>query len=158
MTQRELNRFWSKVELIPFHECWEWAAGRNKDGYGYFDLKGSPLRAHRVSWEINFGAVPPGMIVCHRCDNPPCVNPKHLFLGTQLDNMRDRANKKRTNTAGERNGAAKLTRQLIDEILSLKGSGVNQQYVANKYTLSQSAVSRIWSGKRWPNHTNLVEK
>lgn len=86
------ERFWAKVEKGP--DCWEWKAFRNK-GYGKFTYNGRMYLAHRLSWILTNGPIPDGLGVLHSCDNPPCVNPDHLFLGTQLDNMRDASNKGR---------------------------------------------------------------
>jgi hypothetical protein len=98
------DRFWSKVEKGP--ECWEWKAGASSHGYGGFKVAGQLLRAHRVAWELTYGPIPEGMVVCHRCDNPSCVRPDHLFIGTVADNNRDRSAKGRS-AYGERNGSTK---------------------------------------------------
>lgn len=84
-------------------ECIEWWGGKaNSGGYGFLRVSGQPRQAHRHVWEECFGPIPEGMYVCHHCDNPPCVNPEHLFLGTQSDNMRDREAKGRANRAASR--------------------------------------------------------
>ncbi len=88
-------RFWQKVQKGD--GCWEWQGSRNKLGYGITSLRGRAIRAHRVSWEIVNGPIPDGLLVCHRCDNPACVRPDHLFLGTQIDNLRDMRTKGRGN-------------------------------------------------------------
>ena len=94
MTDKE--RFWVKVDKSG--DCWEWIAFRLKSGYGRFWYKGAPHQAHRVSWMLhNLSEIPKGQCVLHRCDNPPCVNPDHLFLGTDADNVRDRDQKGRQN-------------------------------------------------------------
>lgn len=90
------QRFWEKVEMIPFHECWEWKAYRNNDNYGTFQIATKKnVKAHRFSYELNNGPVPEGLCVCHTCDNPGCVRPNHLWLGTMKDNSKDMALKGR---------------------------------------------------------------
>lgn len=83
-----MDRFWSKTQYSP--GCWEWTANALKSGYGRFKLDGKQMYAHRVAYELMVGLIPPGVKVRHKCDNPPCVNPDHLELGTHADNMRDR--------------------------------------------------------------------
>ena len=92
-TEARTARFWERVDTTG--ECWLWTGHRNEDGYGTLGWQYKQYSAHRLSYEIAYGAIPPGLCVCHRCDNPPCVRPDHLFLGTQADNMRDRYRKGR---------------------------------------------------------------
>lgn len=97
--ERMVARFWESVEKGPGDACWEWTGHANRSGYGRVTRRGRDLFAHRYSWELANGPIPDGLIVCHRCDNPPCVRPEHLFLGTHSDNMRDAQRKGRRPTA-----------------------------------------------------------
>lgn len=91
------ERFWSKVDTSAgLFGCWPWAAGRNDKGYGMFRVEGRDRRAHRIAWTLTNGPIPDGLLVLHECDNPPCVNPAHLHLGTDADNARERDERGRT--------------------------------------------------------------
>ncbi len=91
------DRLWSNVSIGEPDECWQWTASTDKDGYGKIRRGDKHDRAHRVAYELSTGPIPDGLFVCHSCDNPGCVNPGHFFLGTSLDNNRDRARKGRSN-------------------------------------------------------------
>lgn len=157
-----LARFNAKHQ--PNGDCWQWTDSVNIKGYGRFSYNGKAERAHRVSWLLHLGAIPAGMLVCHRCDNPGCVNPDHLFLGTPLNNMRDMDRKGRRVNAptrgadhyavqdphrvvrGERSGAAKLTAQ---DVLVIRASSEKQCDLAERFGVTQAAVSSIRCRRTW---------
>lgn len=93
-----INRFLSKIEVIPFHACWEWVGAKNEKGYGIISLgsrKEGKIRAHRLSYILHIGPLLDAQVVCHRCDNPGCTRPEHLFAGSKKDNSQDMIKKNR---------------------------------------------------------------
>lgn len=130
---------------------WEWLGSKDRDGYGRMRIGArQAARAHRIAWAIEHGDPGP-LLVCHKCDNPPCVRPDHLFLGTALDNNRDRKAKGRTNgSPGERNGTAKLSEAQVREVFDLYGAGgFRQEDLAARFGVSKAAVQLVLSGKNW---------
>lgn len=136
--------------------CIEWTAKRNHNGYGIMLVTGSgdkKILTHRVAWEIANGPIPAGMYVLHRCDNPPCVNIEHLFLGTLADNNRDKYEKGRC-PRGERCGKSNLTDDDIREIRRLYETGsLSQQAIAEQFGIVQQSVHKIVAHKRWTHVT-----
>jgi len=145
MDMTVLERFEEKFIPVPESGCWIWLAHCNRDGYGKFCLRGHPEQAHRVSYEIYREQIPRGLQVLHHCDVRPCVNPDHLFLGTNADNTNDRIAKDRT-AKGESNGRAKLTTKQAAEIRRARGS---LREIASAYGISQTVVQYIKKGKIW---------
>lgn len=150
------KRFWSKVNKTE--GCWNWTASKNKRGYGYFAMpKNKHIRAHRLSWMMANGEIPNGLFVCHKCDNPPCCNPSHLFLGTSQDNINDRNRKDRqARPSGESNPFSKLTRKEVEEIRSLYPS-MTHAAIAKKYNVSRSTIGLIILKKSWVSRKATVE-
>jgi hypothetical protein len=136
------ERFIEKV-AFGLSDCWYWRGSRNKGGYGCLGNK----KAHRVSYDIHYGAIPKGKMVLHKCDLPSCVNPNHLWIGDQSDNMRDMAKKGRGKTNpqyGEDNPMSKLTKQQVAMIIAeYDCGGVLQKDLAQKYDVSKMCISRI---------------
>ncbi len=144
------DRFWSKVQICGPDDCWNWIGATKDNGYGTFGHLYENLYAHRFSWELKNGKIPNGMFVLHRCDNPACVNPSHLFLGTHTDNMRDKENKGRANhPSGELNGKSKITRSDVLEIRRMHSSGVTQREIGTRFKISGVQAYRIATKKHW---------
>ena len=148
------ERFWEKVNKRGPDECWNWTAYKNKKGYGQFSLHGAPRNAARVSWILSRRPQPKGMYVLHHCDNPSCVNPKHLFLGTNADNVADRHAKGRSARTmgrfGWSNSMAKLTQEKVDRIRLLYTlPKVTQAKLADVFNVSFQQISRIVRNERW---------
>lgn len=151
----DVKRFWLNVKKSD--GCWLWTGYCNKYrfGYGSFWNHGKPGKAHRFSWEIHNGPIPKGMQVLHDCDNPPCVRPDHLFLGTQLDNLNDMRSKGRgfvppAGTAKwELHGNARLTKLQVREIRALAIKAKTHLELAERFGVSRTQISRIIRNERW---------
>lgn len=148
------EHFWSKVEGRAGPECWEWTATRLPTGYGCYQFPrgaeipggGSRTRpAHRRAWELAHGEIPPGMRVCHRCDNPPCCNPAHLFLGTAKDNTRDMLAKAR-HCHGERHPRNVLSDADVREVRRLRTLGVTYDELERRFGVTRGALHRAAHG------------
>ena len=160
MKKSLVDRFWDKVDR-PEEGCWPWVASTDEKGYGFikrggYGRKGSSnIRAHRVSWMLFNGPIPEGMCICHKCDNPNCVNPEHLFLGTMKDNCHDRDRKGRQRSRkGEEHNLAKLNWRQVEELRDLVlAHGMSQGGVAQIFSISQTVVSKIVLGQLWKNQS-----
>ena len=166
----DLERFWAKVDTSG--ECWEWTGQRDRNGYGRFSLGRTWHRATRALWALTRGPIPAGMCVLHRCDNPPCVRPDHLWLGSRRDNSRDMAAKRRvaaqvhpetaargerhgTRTRpesvarGARNGMAKLDPEMVAGMRRLRSNGWSYPRIAASVGIAYSTARAAIIGQTW---------
>lgn len=148
------ERLWPR--LTPKGECWEWMGSRNEHGYGGLRVDKVLVKAHRLAWELTFGPIPAGLDVLHHCDNPPCCNPVHLFLGTALDNSQDMVKKGRHACAsgtghlphGTDHWAAKLTPADVADIRRAVGT-VTISELARRYGVARATVRAVRDGQTW---------
>ena len=155
------RRFWEKVDILGDNDCWEWRASTTRQGYGRIHHNRKAMLAHRVSWLLHYGEIPTthdyhGTCVLHNCDNPPCVNPRHLFLGTQADNLTDMTDKGRRGQPnppppiGEKNGNSKLTESdvlLIRRYLTV--GKWKQKTIAKLFGVCKATITGIKNRQRW---------
>lgn len=148
------NRFWRKVDISAGPDaCWLWLGFKDQDGYGKFDLR-SPIKrsipASRMAYELIYGPIPDGMLVCHICDNPSCCNPKHLYAGTPSDNNRDAFIRNRRSNKGESGPTSKLTEDQVKIIRQIYNAGqVTQSQLATLAGVHYSTISAIITRKSW---------
>lgn len=150
MNEKDVTRFWSKVDKEKskiFYEgkrCWEWMGSLNTDGYGRLWVDRDNKYAHRLSYEIAFGEIHDSLSVLHHCDNPSCIRPDHLFLGTHQDNIDDMMRKgRRVWQSGENGNSAKLTDAQVSEIRRLHAKGVRNTVLSEKFGIHQTYISNI---------------
>lgn len=141
------QRFDAKVSRCGDHECWPWKGSVTRGGYGQMWLTGhGPTSAHRLAWLFANGPIPSGQSVLHRCDNPPCCNPVHLFLGTHADNMRDAVKKRRFSVA--RPNRQKLSSETLAAIDALLANGHAQIAIARRFGVSKGWIGLYAKGHR----------
>lgn len=172
-----ITRFWTKVDKNG--DCWVWTGCTDKDGYGEARIKGLGARAHRIAYALTHGPIPTGLCVCHTCDNPRCVRPDHLWLGTVSDNNRDRQQKGRTTGAkgrangmntrpdkhwsqlypemasqfrGENSVRAKLTSAQAEEIRTRKAIGISVVQLTREYGVCETTIYNILKGRTMYGH------
>jgi hypothetical protein len=158
----DAETFWANMNKEG--ECWEWQRYRYRNGYGYVCWRGKKYLTHRLAYQLTFGLIPSGLWVLHRCDNPPCCNPTHLFTGTPKDNTRDALRKGRMATGdrcaarlyperrprGSKVGTAKLTDQQVREIRNKYAAGnVFQRQLAAEYGVCRPQISAIVTRTQW---------
>ena len=148
------KRFWSKVDRSGGpNACWPWTALRKDTGYGRFRIDGRMYRAHRLAFQLAHGEIPAGYSVCHRCDNPPCCNPAHLFAAPQALNMRDSARKGRSRNCplkGAANPQAKLCEAQVTEIRARYQKGIyGCKRLAREFGVSYQQIHNIVTNRSW---------
>ena len=139
------TEFWEHVEKTE--ACWRWT-GATSHKYGNVRLDGVTQSAHRVSWTLTYGPIPPGVLALHKCDNPICVRPDHLFLGTQGDNVRD-CQRKGRHVFGERQPFAKLTRAAVLEIRRCGALGEPKKALARRFGVDPVTIRNVIQRRRW---------
>ena len=157
------KRFWPKVDKKTPNDCWEWKTHKTR-GYGVFSIRSKPIQAHRFSYELHFGKIPDGLLICHKCDNRACVNPNHLILGTHKDNTKDMMDKGRNETGdkhyskrtpykvlrGSQIGTSVLNEK---QVMEIRNKFVPYKYsyrkLAKEYNVHRATVLRILQYKTW---------
>ena len=156
MAMFDADAFWASVDRSG--DCWTWTRGNNGRGYGKVYVRWDRVArrsiyayAHRLAYELVNGPIPDGLFVCHRCDNPPCVNPAHLFLGTNAENNADAGAKGHMarDTSGDRNPSSRLTSQDVVAIREMHRAGATCTALGRVFGVSRQAVSLAARGETW---------
>lgn len=152
-TEEDLKRFLKYVDIKDKNSCWEWGGTLDSNGYGVFSIKHILIKAHRFSYLSWHGNIDKSLQICHSCDNPRCVNPTHLWQGTQAENNKDRHSKNRTKTGHIYGSENKMSKLKEDDVLWII-ENYNPKYwstrkIAHKFSVSQTSIRNILSGKSW---------
>jgi hypothetical protein len=134
-TIRKIAEFWQNINIAGDNECWEWQGKKKVGGYGYFSINGIEKGAHRIAYALSKGEIQPGLCVCHTCDNPPCCNPNHLWLGTISDNTRDMIKKGRGKQVSDQNRI--ILKTIIDN------PEITYQEIADQFNITRQRVQQI---------------
>lgn len=141
--------FWRRASVGDAKSCWNWTGCRSPKGYGHLSFQGIKEKSHRLSWRLTFGEIPEGLCVCHKCDNPSCCNPYHLFLGTVEDNNNDKISKGRqAKLGGESNPSAILNREKVELIRELYKTE-NQIQISKRMGVARTTIGAIVRGEIW---------
>ena len=146
------ERFWNQTNKAGPNDCWEWTGSVRRGGYGHIGTNGRKTESsHRIAWKLFRGDVPAGMYVCHSCDNPPCVNPAHLWLGAPSDNVQDCLSKgRRIGASGEKHKDAILTEKNVLRIRRIYAMGKHtQSEIGKRFGVSPRTVSDAVRGNTW---------
>lgn len=153
LDSKSRDRFWSKANIRhDGSSCWQWS-GSTAKGYGRFGYSGISRPAHRIAFTLTHGEIPYGMFVCHHCDNPLCIRPSHLFLGTHDQNMSDMARKKRSRNGGmaprgDSHGRSVLTDNEVRQLLLMYSVGWSYLYLSEFFSITRQHVGVLVSGKQ----------
>jgi DNA-binding XRE family transcriptional regulator len=150
-SQKDIDRFWSKIDIKDDDDCWNWLKGKGKNGYGQFSVGLKKIGAHQFSYLINnkINKIDDKIFVCHSCDNKLCTNPKHLWLGTSLDNMGDCKLKKR-NPIGSKHGNSKILEKDVKKIrIMYSDNKYSVNEIAKQFNVSHATIQRIATGDIW---------
>lgn len=126
----DYKNFWARADIQGDDDCWNWLEYKNNDGYGNYHIGKKIINAHRMAYTIIYGDIPNGQLVCHKCDNPSCINPKHLFLGTRKDNMQDASKK----------GRIVSNRLNQEQIVRIKTSKEKVKKLSQEFGVSGAAI------------------
>lgn len=157
-----LQRLMDRVVKDPESGCWVWTGHTNPDGYGVMGVNHRPDRTHRISWKLHRGPIPAGAVVRHHCDNPPCVNPDHLAIGTQADNIADMVARKRSRGKSEQRGEANSTAVLTEaDVLAMRAerrAGASFPAIASRYGVGDETARYAVQGRTWAHLPGAVSE